>query len=387
MTTTTTPQNFDFPAASPPPATPLIDTLLINPINFASTDTPVSPAAARMIYKYYLIALSFHSLLPTRPILAIIGPTGSGKTSALRNIGLMLYGAAYTVTPLPEKADDFDATCQPPRFVAYDNVDSTPPKWWLDRICCVATGATVTKRRLYTDSEQADIRYRCFLALTARTPRFGRDDVVDRLIILNTDSISTHDPESLIQSRIMAARNAMRAEYARLCQHALRAFAAYPPSHPDINPLPFRFRLADFASFCYRIALYSGPQAACDAQDAFNSLRLAQSDFTLEATPLIPVLHAYVAKRVEATAIEANDTGSVDPRLLRPPLIHELLEDLNAIYRAQHSGALLHYATMQPKAFARVFKSLIPNLSEYFDIKLIEDRAAHADRYDIREKK
>ena len=51
----------------------------------------------------------FPELFPTRPILAMIGEKGSGKTSVLRRIGQMLFGPKFQVMGMSHEPKDFDA--------------------------------------------------------------------------------------------------------------------------------------------------------------------------------------------------------------------------------------------------------------------------------------
>ena len=57
----------------------------------------------------YVLGLFFPDLFPTRVILALIGEKGSGKTSALRRIGRLLFGSGFEVSPLTRDERDFDA--------------------------------------------------------------------------------------------------------------------------------------------------------------------------------------------------------------------------------------------------------------------------------------
>jgi hypothetical protein len=50
-----------------------------------------------LLFASWLYAMFFPELFPTRPILAMIGEKGSGKTSVLRRIGQMLFGPKFQV--------------------------------------------------------------------------------------------------------------------------------------------------------------------------------------------------------------------------------------------------------------------------------------------------
>lgn len=86
----------------------------------------------------------FHSIMPSKVILAAIGEKGSGKTSTLRRLGIILYGSKYNVAPLPTKPDDFDALITNSHLAILDNVDTGTP-WLNDKLASVSTGQTIQK--------------------------------------------------------------------------------------------------------------------------------------------------------------------------------------------------------------------------------------------------
>ena len=62
-------------------------------------------------------AMFFPELFPTRPMLAMIGEKGSGKTSVLRRIGQLLFGPKFEVMGMSDEPKDFDAAVTSDAFV------------------------------------------------------------------------------------------------------------------------------------------------------------------------------------------------------------------------------------------------------------------------------
>lgn len=122
------------------------------------------------------------SLVPVRPILLAYGPKAAGKTVALRALGRALLGSGFDVSA-PGGAADFQAMASSMPLAVLDNVDSPAP-WLEDALCRIATGQAPAMRQYFTNNSL--VRFRCegVVALTARTPRFRRPDVADRLLIL-----------------------------------------------------------------------------------------------------------------------------------------------------------------------------------------------------------
>ena len=119
-----------------------------------------------------------------------------GRHPALRRILRLLFGPSGDVTSLErEREDAFVAAITHGHFVVLDNLDGNI-SWINDRLAVAATGSLIQRRRLYTTNEAVVYRPRCFLAVTSRDPRFRRDDVADRLILLNVERLQQFDEES-----------------------------------------------------------------------------------------------------------------------------------------------------------------------------------------------
>jgi hypothetical protein len=87
----------------------------------------------QVIFDLWFLAMFFGSLLPTRPLLAFLGPKGSGKSHALRKVGVLQFGSRFEVKNLPDKEDAFDAVTTNSHFAAFDNADSVV-RWLPDRL-------------------------------------------------------------------------------------------------------------------------------------------------------------------------------------------------------------------------------------------------------------
>jgi hypothetical protein len=107
-------------------------------VNF-DPDSRLSVQEQQVLLSLWFQSLFFGSILPTRTLLAIVGPKGSGKSYTLRAIGLILFGSRFEVQSLPDKEDAFDAVVTGTHFAAFDNADRRV-KWLPDRLAICATG-------------------------------------------------------------------------------------------------------------------------------------------------------------------------------------------------------------------------------------------------------
>jgi hypothetical protein len=162
-----------------------------------------------IVYLAWVLATFFTELCPTRPVLVMKGEKGSGKSMLLRVLLRLLFGPTIDVVGVPEKPDAFTSLTSNSHLVCFDNMDDLV-KPIQDKVASLSTGKIDTVRKLYTTNEQQIIRYRCWLAVTSRTPdTFQRDDLADRILILPLCRIEDDDRtrESRFLLEVMTKRN------------------------------------------------------------------------------------------------------------------------------------------------------------------------------------
>jgi hypothetical protein len=229
----------------------LLIKLISQSANFTGSED-LSPEDQQWIFSAWLCSQFFASLHPTKPILLVCGEKGGGKTICLRKWLRLLFGHGGEVTALERsKADGFvAAVCSQPVAV-FDNVDEHV-SWLPDHLAQLATGVSFKRRRYYTTNEQAEYQPRCYLALTSRTPKFvdGRDDVLDRTLVLRTERLPTFDPEHTQLMEIAKNRNLLWTQLLRHLNQIVEFLR-----HPSTKT---KFRMADFAQFAASVALSEG---------------------------------------------------------------------------------------------------------------------------------
>ncbi len=136
------------------------------------------------IFQVWVQTLFFTELCPTRPITVFLGEKGSGKSMFLRLLMKLLFGQYADISGVPEKPDALTVAAHYYHLYVMDNMDTLEP-WMRDKLARISTGATDEYRKLFTSKEMGIIRYRTWLAITARTPdTLRRDDLADRIVIL-----------------------------------------------------------------------------------------------------------------------------------------------------------------------------------------------------------
>jgi len=276
---------------------------IVEAISFVEgEDSPLSPAEQGFLFLLWLTGLFFRTEMPTRPIAVFVGDTGSGKSVAVRIVGRILFGPDFELDQLVgDKEDDFYTAATNRPFVGYDNLD-TRIKWLEDALATCATGIQRSKRKLYTDNEEVRYKPDTFLALAARTPRFRRSDVANRLLLFQLASRRSQNrpnkQEKVLYDQIAQARAAYLSELVDRCRQVL----AVPRQSPEDSPI----RKADFYAVAHRVAL--SMNLADEADTIMEKLRGVQHDFAAEENTLVLCLFAWVE---QTTAGELNPNRRV----------------------------------------------------------------------------
>lgn len=261
--------------------------LLVDPVSF-STDAQLTQGEQKMLYLLWLYSLFFESLAVTKPILLFLGEKGSGKTSTLRWIIKWLFGPNCDVHSLvKQKEDGFIATVTSSYLAVFDNVDARVP-WLNDHLATLATSGEMTLRKLYTTNEKVTYHPRVFLALTARTPQFKRDDVVDRLLLLRVNRLESFKSEKKLLEERLEARDRLWTEMLNDLNQIVKAL------QEDNETLTSAYRLADWAELAWKIAKTQG--LGQDFLDTADKLETEKSSFLLEDDPFYLCLDMWLAE-------------------------------------------------------------------------------------------
>ena len=242
-----------------------------------------TPKQAKILVRIWILFILFRDAAVSRPILALLGQQGSGKSTLFHILYTILYGGSKSLNAI-SSIEDFDFLTSSDPFVVFDNVDSWTG-WLPDRLALAASSSDLVKRKLYTDSDTITLKRQAVLGITAHEPKFGRPDVVDRLLIINLTRRQKFSPESSMIERVIEARPKIWGAIVNDCQKVL----ATPDVAPEDVP---NFRISDFARLGARIA------KAIDCSDEFvdiiGKLRKIQTAFSLgEDDILVDALKRY----------------------------------------------------------------------------------------------
>jgi hypothetical protein len=334
-----------FELVETPTDTSLIHSFLLEPVNFTDAsegdDDTLTADEKRIILLIWMLATFFESVLPTKPLLLLEGVKGSSKTFALRKFGRVVYGRDFDVTGTPEKQETFDLDVARSSFLVLDNADSYAP-WLEDRLAALATGAKYTRRVLYSTADMMELRPRCFVALTSRTPKFRRDDVADRLIVLKLERRSSFGAEERLLEVLHEHRNAIMSEMVSLLQYVVKVLQDYDPWEVETT-----FRMADFAIFALKYGRGNGTEA--DIRAIFTQLAREQKQFATE---------------MDSTCILLKKWARIHPD--RWVTSTDLCTGLSKIAREEF---LNWHLAGKPNSFAQKWKQMQVKYEEFFVIE------------------
>jgi hypothetical protein len=192
------------------------------------------------------------------------------------------------------------------------------------------------------------------ICLTAHNPRFTREDVVDRLIILQLRRRTVHLEETRILADVTRVRNALWSDMIADAQQVLGT------SMPTDEEVP-AFRIADFAKYGLWFSQAHSKEMAANFSAAIARMVGNQQGLNLESDQ---VLVATIQKWLRIRASKGIEPGMLTATNLWNEL-HIIANDPNIFQRMYHN----------PQFLSRKLMNLKPSLDSVmiaetvFDIK------------------
>lgn len=291
----------------------------------SSLDYIMSPTKERAlaILSAWFLMILFRNSIHTRPILAILGQQGSGKSTLLRLVYKLIYGKARDLANLG-KPDDYDLSVSHNPLVAFDNLDTFIA--WLPNALATSTTETETeKRALYTDSDLIRTKKSAIVAVTAHSPKFIREDVVDRLLVIMLRRRDIWGDDKELVAKILAKRNRMWGQIIQDIQLILSSTKPLDSESPNI-------RMKDFATTGLWFARALNQEK--DFIEGLTSVQGGQQSLLIETESLlVDALGVWAAKN----KLEADEW--VTPKQIWASIQRSLesntnsLREFNRVYR------------------------------------------------------
>lgn len=259
-------------------------------INFAEVGLGgITPEQQRRAYTVWMFALAFPDFMPTKPMLIVEGPPGSGKSAAVQLLQIALLGQSKPLIISKNKGDDFGVQLLRSPIAVLDNVDSYID-WIPDTVCAYATAGTWTKRKLFSDAEEVIIKPHAFIAVASKNPTsFRREDTADRCVVLRLERLASFGRFEKLAGDTLAARPQLFGEYI----FYVNEIVEYMRVHGVDIEREEKSRMADFAAFGRAVsAVLHWPANAID--ELMAALVHERDAFIREEDPLSDLLLAWL---------------------------------------------------------------------------------------------
>jgi hypothetical protein len=258
-----------------------------------------APESVRLMFEAWVVGSFFGNMMESRPILAVLGEPGSGKTYTMRKILKLINGNSSAIITITNDNKDFDATLDSTApIIVVDNIDGKQPKWFADRIASVVTGGVISVRKLYTNSDLVMIKPSAWIAVTAYKPHvLSRQDIADRLLIIPLERYKGDVTDEQFDNMLIEkARENTWCEILLMAMNVLREM--YDNDGNPRNLIPpnvYHYRMRMFQNFTFALAKITDRADA--AIDAFNMIHIEQTSLKISGNFMIDLLIEWACHR------------------------------------------------------------------------------------------
>lgn len=295
----------------------------------------------------YLVGALFYGR--QYPIAIFQGPQGSAKSTTTEIIKELVDPGSPSLRSIPSKEEDIFIAAKNAQLLCFDNLSGIPPKI-SDTLCKIATGGSISGRRLYSNDDEYFIQLSRPIIINGIDDLTDRPDLADRAIVFNLQKIDEASRQST--SKLWADFQKEKAGYFGRLLDAL-VMALRDRESIVITKKP---RMVDFCL------------TACAGLQAFG--------YTIEET-----LAAFLGNRQEVAidVLTANPVGRIIAHFMANKTYwrgtaEEVLLDARTNNYDMYS--FLPSGTRFPSQFAKELRRIAPSL-KLQGIDLIDDRTAN----------
>ncbi|HBZ83236.1 MULTISPECIES: hypothetical protein [Brevibacillus] len=236
----------------------------------------------KLLYLVYLISC----LIPDipHPVLVFFGEKGAAKSTSMRMTKEIIDPAISNLLSMPRSTSDLALSLHNNYMTSFDNLTSISTEQ-SNLLCTAVTGGTITKRKLYSDDEEAILSFKGCVTLNGINVVATKADLIDRSIILELDRVDENErkEERLLWEQFERDKPFILGGAMKVLSKAIEI---YPNVHPEWLP-----RMADFTRWGYAITEAMGFKG----EYFLKAYKVNQIKANEEAISTSPVAEAIVA--------------------------------------------------------------------------------------------
>lgn len=330
-----------------------IDKYLLSIANFVGSEsgnesTTLSYTQQLLLFRIWLLSVFFPNMLPTKPILVMVGDFESGKSTLQRLVGKLLFGADFDVSTIKEEKD-FNAQIITKHYLVYDNADINK-EWVQNAIASLATGFKIGLRKLYTTADLFEASPICYLAMNAMSDSlFKRPDVASRLLLFRTKALPHFMPTSTLNRNVVDHRNEMLSELIDTIRESI------PFITPD-QEYKGKFRMMDFANLGFKLCKITGDEHRWGL--ILDKMVGEQQGFSVEDNSIVDLLDIWVREQEKFGKYSEGVTAT------------DLFKDIKNICDREFGAHSSVFSIKQPIGLGKFINKHLKALQAHFYIKV-----------------
>lgn len=297
-----------------------------------------------------------------QPLLFIQGQQGNGKTTTSERIKQIFFptvgiGQEESKAGLPDSISDLNALLKQDGLPFYDNITGISLAM-SDAICRVATGAGFSTRKLYSDSDLAQSKYRRPQIMTSVDQITMRPDLQTRTVFIDPPKLRENGGHyqlgSVMKQQWFDALPGIRASFLTLAAEVLkRKNDKLLEAKEEGKTLQFTTRLSDFeftSMVCDEILIEE--DVFPEGYDSVAARAQAQSELRQAS---VPSVIDFLINCDEIQVIKSMKAG-------------DLLDEIRSI--AKDKGTPTDYFPRSGRGLTPALNDNMEVLKEYFDVKI-----------------
>ena len=233
----------------------------------------------KVILWFSLLSLLLRDLIDPTPILIFVGQSSSGKSTAARILGKLIYGEGFSMSPIPSSRKDFLLFVNDSVLLGIDNIEKAPD-WFNDAACVACSSNTHKERKLYSDKESVEYQLGSMLMLTSVHLPVHSPEILNRSLVINFNKGDHFINSSVIFDELDSQRDLLLSKLLEMVMKFIQNIKTFR-NHTTSS------RLSGFLSICSSINKERGSRLEKEILSLQHSTALSKSQLMTLFSTLI----------------------------------------------------------------------------------------------------